>query len=225
MIITDAVLDLKRYWSPPGSAVIPPTGWDDVSRFATHMVDGAGAAEPDWEQSPGGLWYKDFDGNDYGQITCPQCDFTAGDFSIIVRIGFNTLAATNTFLERGAVNTSGYMLQVNTTGRFYCYTSQGAANQSSITAIGSVVEGTVVTLALSRVGADIAMYIDGVDATDTAGVHVDPVATTNTMKVGIRENLVSEPLNGPISAVKIFSYALNADQQMQKHINLSNNWE
>ena len=70
MIIQDCVLDLKRYWAPYGS-VAPPLGWADDSRYGNDMVDGVGAAEPDWLQLPSGLWVKEFDGNDYGTIACP----------------------------------------------------------------------------------------------------------------------------------------------------------
>lgn len=72
MIINDCVLDLKRYWSPYGSAE-PPAGWADISPYHADAVDGAGAAAPAWEQLLSGLWVKDLDGtNDFMTIPAPR---------------------------------------------------------------------------------------------------------------------------------------------------------
>ncbi len=68
MIIKECIFEPRRYWSPADAGVTPPDDWRDDSRFHHNLLDAAGAAAPDWEQRPSGLWEKDFDGNDYAEI-------------------------------------------------------------------------------------------------------------------------------------------------------------
>ena len=222
MIINDCVLDLKRYWSPYGSVAPAATPWPDISRFHTDGV----VTTATWIQQPSGLWAMNFVAAtpDYVVVTCPQCCFTSEDYSIVARVKFDDISGFRKIFIRGLIATDGFGFIV-AAGQVMGSTFQAAASQYSRTPVNFLVADTYYTLGLSRSGNSIRVFIDGADETTIVGVHVDPLANARTAKIGVYDDLTTYPLDGQISALKVFSYALNADQQMQKHINLSNNWE
>ena len=224
MIIRDCVLDLQRYWSPYGS-VAPPADWPDVSRF---RVAGA-VTTATWAQLPSGLWTMDFDSATPDYVTIPaadtQLDFTSGDFSIVARLYIDDLSAVRTILTRQNGLQNGYRFHVNNNGRLYLYTFQAAISQASASPLAGIVAGQWYTCGVSRVGVSARIYTDGVDTTAIVGVHVDPTTSPGNALIGVRSDLASAPFDGSLSALKVFSYALTPDQQMQQHISLSNNWE
>jgi len=178
-------------------------------------------------QHPSGLWAKDFVGAtpDYVEVTCPQCNFTSEDFSIVFRVSIDSLAVNRELVCRGLFNTDGYRFRVLSTGRLAFQTFQAAANQETFSVVGDILIKTWYTIGVTRIGGAVTLYRDGVDVTDAPAVHIDPLTSARGFFIGIYGDAASEPLDGQISAVKVFSYALNPDQQMQQHINLSNNWE
>jgi len=223
MIINDCVLDLKRYWAPYGSVAPAATPWPDVSRYHTDGV----VTTATWVQHPSGLWYKDFNSAtpDYVEVTCPQLNFTSEDYSFVIRFNANSIATDPVLFNRGFWATDGYYIRFTNTGYVSLYTFPVAAEDHSSTSVGSIVIDTWYTLGISKFGTAVNLYINGVDDTDVVGVHLAPTTCARTAKVGIADDLTSVPFDGQISAIKVFSYALNPDQQMQQHILLSNNWE
>ena len=177
MIITDCVLDLKRYWAPFGS-VIPPANWPDVSREQTDLPDGAGAAEPDWEQLPSGIWVKEYDGNDYSTLAISNWRDVDYQGTIMcwvkssVATGDQTLFASSdtgiddtNFLQLRLAQTTGFLEIVQRDG--------GALNQ--VTGDVGCVDGAfhhVVVTGDINAGAWI-LYVDGVTQglTVTAGLN------------------------------------------------------
>ena len=222
MIIQDCVLDLKRYWAPYGSVAPAATPWPDVSRFHTDGV----VTTATWVQLPSGLWAKDFNSAtpDYVVVTCPQLNFTSEDFSIVLRVKFDNFDAPEYLFTRGGLSTDGYFVYVHSNNKAYFFTNQVGLLQVTNTDASVTSTTEWYTLGFSRSGASVLIYVNGVENVETAGVHVNPVTCARTAKIGVRDDLAF-PLDGQISFLKVFSYALTPDQQMQQHINLSNNWE
>jgi len=211
MIINDCMLDLEASMDLEPAA----TPWYDMSRYHTNgVVTGA-----TWEQHSSGLWYKEFNSAtpDYVVVTCPQCDFTGEDYSILARIKISSLASHRIIFQRGLLNTDGYMFRVHAGGYLQSETYQAAASQLSMSAATAIAVDTSYTVGLSREGNSIRVYRDGVDITVTVGNHIDPTSSVRTGKIGIHDNLIDTPFDGEISFFKIFNYALTAGQQRNWH--------
>jgi len=147
-----------------------------------------------------------------------QLNFTSRDFSMIVRVKFDSLATHRTILERGAINTDGYLFWVNDAGSMEAYTSQALASQWSNSAAGSIVIDTWYTLGLSRHGASMRLHRNGLDITNIEGVHINPATCARSAKIGIRDDLVGNPADGQMEFLRIFGgIALPASSHLAWH--------
>jgi len=197
----------------PGAATLY-----DMSRYRSHgAITGAV-----WVRLPSGLWVLDYDSGIPSYVTipaaaCPQLNFTAGDFSIVARIYIDSLAITRRIFIRGLRNTDGYEFYVHSAGHLTIITNQAAAFQYSETAAGVITAGTWHTVGLSRTGASIRPFHNGVDVSGTAGVHIDPTTSARSAKIGIGDNLAEYPMDGRIPLVRFFNYALSPGQHLQMH--------
>lgn len=215
MIINDCVLDLENSMDLEPAA----TPWYDLSRYHTNgVVTGA-----TWAQLPSGLWVKDFNSAtpDYVVVTCPQLNFTTEDFSGIFRIYIDNLVASRCILERGAITADGYTFVVAANGIIYLYTSQAAAEQHTISNVLSIGATTWYTLGWTRAGNSVRLYRDGVDVTFTPAVHVNPATSARTAKIGVRDNLTTQPFDGKIGFQRIFNYALTPGEHRNWHNKIS----
>ena len=203
-------------WEPyNGSATPSATVLADRSRFGT---DGAitGAT---WVRQANGLWGLDFDSAtpDYVEVTCPQCNFTSEDFSIVARVTLDSLASEPRVFCRGYSSADGYDLFVQTNGSQVIRTSQGAVSQDSKTPAGSIAINTKYTYGLSRIGTSCKLFRDGVDITSVIGAHTDPLTCNRTTKIGVYDNKVSAPFDGQISFLRVYNRALSAGEHLQIH--------
>ena len=147
-----------------------------------------------------------------------QLEFTAEDFSIIVRVNFDALAAFEKVFIRGLFNTDGYLLHVDRTGLILLATNQALANQCSFSNAGMIVPGTWYTIGCSRSGAVGKVYRNGVDITTTSAVHINPATCARTAKIGIDDNKVDSPVDGKIEFLRIFrGIALQASEHLAWH--------
>ena len=203
-------------WEPyKGSATPSATTLADRSRFGT---DGAitGAT---WVRQANGLWGLDFDSATpgYVEVTCPQCNFTSEDFSIVARVNVDSLASVRAVFSRGFINADGYLLRIEDAGQVRFYTNQAAASQNSRSTSGSIVINTIYTIAISRSGTDVLIYINGVASTATVGVHTDPVPSARRAKIGVYDDLTTWPLDGQIPFLRVYNRALSAGEHLQIH--------
>ncbi len=191
----------------------------DMSRYGTNGTFKA-AGEPAWVQLPSGLWVNDYDGNDYIVAGAASADsplnFTYQDFSILAWVYTTNLAAHNTIFCRFEDLTEGYWFFILNTGTLYFRTSQGAANQNTIGTSGELVINTWYLVGMSRIGADVYLYQNSVPTRSTIGVHIDPASCARTAKIGIRDNLITNPFIGRMSPPRVYNYALSAGQVLQR---------
>lgn len=191
----------------------------DLSPYRTNgTISGA-----DWVRNSKQTPMLDFVSSvpDYVEVTCPQCDFTSGDFSVVMRVRVDSLAAGRHLACRGLTNTDGWQAYVWTDGTIYFRTTQSGANQNTDTAASTIIAGVTYTLGISRSGAAALIYVEGSDATDTAGTHIDPATSSRTLKLGVYDNKSSYPHDGLISALYIYNRALDAAEMGDAHEELS----
>ena len=147
-----------------------------------------------------------------------QLNFTAEDFSLTARIYIDSMPVAPQIFGRGKTNKDGYELFVYTDGRIVFYTDQAAANQQTLSAVGDIVVATWYTLGVSRAGASVRLYRNGVDVTATPGVHINPLTCARTAKIGIYDDLSGAPLDGKIEFLRIFrGIALAASEHLAWH--------
>lgn len=189
----------------------------DKSRYRSHgTISGAS-----WATGAHG-YALDFNSAtpDYIEILADQTqlNFTAGDFSIIARIYPTNIVATyRRIFNRGVINTDGYGLWIeNSTKKPWFTTYQAGANQSSR---GETLDvDTWYTIGVSRSGASVIFYQDGVEATTSSGTHINPATCARTAKVGIYDDKVSHPFDGKIEFLRIFGgIALSASEHLAYH--------
>ena len=97
-------------------------------------------------------------------------------------------------------------------------TNQSTSYQISQTANGSLTVATWHTLGVSRNGASVRLYIDGVDATSVAGTHTDPKTSSRTFNLGVAEDLTSNPLDGKMEFLRVFGgIALSTAEHLAYH--------
>lgn len=187
--------------------------------YSMHRTDGAiqGAipAADFCGQPANALWFDNI--NDRVVATTPQLDYTASNFSLVLRVYFDALTTEENLICRGLDNADGYRFFVSAAGRLIFRTSQAAAQQNNITPPGVVVPGQWYTLGVSRSGGDAFIYVNGVHSLSGPGGHVDPAPCARTLKIGIYDNLAGGPMDGTICDVKLYNTAFDEAQQLAHH--------
>ena len=205
----------------PGLVEPGATELIDFSRYGT---DGTflGAGNPDWVDTTQGLHVMEYASGDYVAVTCPKLNFTSGPFSMVTRVMSTNMTGHQSPFSRGIHSTNGWRTLIINDGQFAAYTSQAAASQKTSTAAGAITVDTWYTLGLSRSGNSILVYVDGIDATNTVGVHDDPVTSDEIGYIGVRTVGGVEPFIGQISPlIQVYSFALTAAQ----HLDIYNQWK
>jgi len=180
-----------------------------------------------WTRLPSGLRCLSFDGNDYVEMaSSPALNFTSGDFSIIVWIYLDSLTIHRRLFSRGVYGGAGdgYLFSVNNNGVLEFQSYQASAGvQTSQSAASQITTGSWYTVGLSRVGASVKLFKNGVNITSVAGTHVDPATCARTAKIGIYDDKTNNPWVGKIALVRIYNRALSAAQvasiyQQERHL-------
>jgi len=167
----------------------------------------------------------DFNSATPDYVTIPaaydQLDFTSEAFSIVARIYVDSLTVHRTILSRHVDSASGYWFFILSTGLVYLRTSNLAGNQNTLGTVGGVLINTWYTVGMSRVGASVRVYRNGVDTTSSPGVHVDPVTNAGNAIIGVRNDLATNPFDGKIEFCRVFGgVALSATEHLRYHNNL-----
>jgi len=211
------VLDLQRYYAPLGPTAPPAATWADLSRYKT---DGTitGAA---WVRQPNGLYALDFNGAtpDFVGITAPQMNFIAGDFSFVFRMKPALTAAEAMIFDRGVFNTDGYWIRFDADARVLVNTFQAAATQLTYTNANAIVAGTMSTIGVSRSGANVYIYKNGVNDVAVSGSHINPTTAARTVRMGA-DRAGTRPYTGVHQLVLGYSRSLSAGEHKQIHDNL-----
>lgn len=189
----------------------------DKSRYNSHGA----ITTATWVAGVHGMRLNFVPGNpDY--VTIPaantQLDFTAEDFSIVCRLRIDDRTVNRTILNRGVSLTDGYVFLVLAGGQLLFVTSQAALNQQTASIGAATAINTEYTIGMSRIGADVTIYRNGIDITGIAGVHIDPLTAARDATIGIRADLVSNPWDGQIEFFRIFrNVALTTSEHLAWH--------
>jgi len=175
----------------------------DLSQYKSHgAITGATWAD--------GVHWKCLDFNplipSYVEIPADQTqlNFTAEDFSIITRVNIDDLTSFRELFGRGEVNVSGYRLMVLLTGAIRFDTYQVPIRQDTISTAGDITTGAWFTVGVSRVGASVRLYRNGVDVTSVIGVHVNPTTSPDSGIIGYYLNGAEGEMDGKIEFLRVF---------------------
>ena len=164
----------------------------------------------------------DFNPANPDYVTIPaayaQLDFTAEDYSIIARIKLDAPLLPVFIFCRGTHSAHGYTFSVEAAGSVASNTSQALSRQDTRSAAGAIVAGNWYTVGVSRAGAVVRLYRNGVDVTFAPDVHVDPLSVAMVARVGIYQDLASWPLDGQMEFLRVFGgIALAASEHLAWH--------
>jgi len=189
----------------------------DKSRYRSHgAITGASWAT--------GLHGKclDFDPTIPSYVEIPashnQLNFTSEDFSIIARLSLDVLADA-CVVCRGLFSSQGWLLRTRLAGYIDFATCQSGATQFSASSTGGVaIPGFPYTIGISRSGAAVTIYVNGVADTASAGTHNNPTTCTRAAKIGTYDQTVEYRFDGKIEFFRIFGgIALSASEHLAWH--------
>jgi len=176
----------------------------DFSRYGSHGA----ITTATWYRNTNGRWGLNFVAANPDYVTIPaahtQLDFMAEDFSIIMRIFFDTLAIAPSFMiDRGTWRADGWYWYIGVGGNTGFVTNQALATQESTAPAGSVAALAWYTLGISRSGADVRHYVNGVDLTAGVPAHINPLTCASNCYVGVDWGRI-RPIDGRIEFLRIF---------------------
>jgi hypothetical protein len=104
------------------------------------------------------------------------------------------------------------------TGLIKAFTCQSGANQSTSSTAGDIATATWYTVGVSRSGAAIKLYKNGVDVTVTAQTHINPVTSARTAVIGAYNDKTGYFLDGKMEFLRIFGgISLSASEHLAYH--------
>lgn len=156
---------------------------------------------------------------DYVEISADydHLNFISDDFSIIVRLYVDNYTDYRWIMCRGFYQVDGWDLRLaKTSGKIQFFTSQAGAYQ--LTSGTVLPAGQWGTIGMSRSGASVRIYKNGIDVVTSAGTHVDPVTSARSTIIGIRDGKVQFPFDGKIEFLRTFKgVALSASEHLAYH--------
>ena len=182
----------------------------DLSPYGNHgVLNGFPAGG---QRSFNGL---NFDGvNDYVETTSrDNLNITTGDYTIEAWVYPRNL--TGLVYERGLFNADGFLCLLSG-NRVYHYVSQAAANQEHLSDSGVIPTANVwyslfVVRRVAEYGGVI-FYINGIRGLGTQTSFTNPVSADRTAKIGIRNDLSTQPFDGLIGLVRIWKRGLSTEE-------------
>ncbi len=194
------------------AAFVTETEWvRNLSICYDYSLNNGAITGATWKRLPSGLWVLSFPGAaNYIEVTAPAMNFTTGDFSILMWVKITSLAENRHLCIRGLYETDGYLFSCLSTGQIVFFTHQLAAHQTSSTDVGTILINNPYLIGMSRAGASVKIYVNGVDRTTTSGNHTNPTTSARTVKIGIYDDKVSEPMSGLMGLVNGLGHSLIA---------------
>lgn len=189
----------------------------DKSRFRSHgTITGA-----EWATGAHG-YCLDFDSSVYDHVSIPsthtQLDFTSEAFSLVIRAYVESVSAHMGLFSRYEWAVDGYALLLLQAGYLYFVTEQSEAEQSSQGNIGDISAGNWYTFGVSRDGATVTLYQNGVDITAIHGTHLNPATCNRAAKISVLGDFNAYAFDGKIEFLRIFGgIALSASEHLAYH--------
>ena len=167
---------------------------------------------PVWTQLGNDLNYLEYDAATPDFMDCAgadtaDLDFTSGAFSMAAWVSPDALDVV--IMCRGLDDTDGWQWEISADGESTFRTNQAAASQDTLsTAI--VVADTWAFLVVTRAGAVVTPFINGVARLQTAGTHVNPLTSARELHVGVDDTEAALELDGSMWRPRIWGRALSA---------------
>jgi len=115
---------------------------------------------------------------DFG--SSPLFNFTSQAFTLELRYRPTTFPNYRRLVSRGLWQTDGWELwNIDETDRITFFTYQADAYQ--VTRTNVIAPGTFYHIAVKRLGSSIRLFLNGIDATLIAGVHLDPLSSSRNL--------------------------------------------
>ena len=159
-----------------------------------------------------------------GYVNCGNSsifNFTSGDFSVSF---WFIIDDTPTFYERlisrAEYFVSGWEVSVNPSNCLCFYTYQSSASQYTRT--GALTPGVLYHAVISRDGAAVKIYVNGVDSTAVAGTHINPTTSTKNLLFGWISGI--NYFDGTLDEVRIYNKALTESEARALYLNPSGNY-
>ena len=176
-------LDAGNTLSYPGSGTL----WTDLSIYGNNgtLINGA-----TFNSANGGSIV--FDGTndfaDFGNIL----NYTTENFTFSYWVYFNSLTTNQVgqgpvIIYKGAFQTNGYYDQIQN-GAITFTTNQSGTNQSTNTNTGLITINNWYNISYVRTGPSIRIYLNGIDSTNTTGVHINPVTSSDNFRLSNYSN-------------------------------------
>lgn len=182
-----------------------------------------------WTQLPSGLYVMDFtsgspDWLDIGAAASADMDFTTENFSVGAWVNPDSLAANLSIMCRGLLDTDGWHCQVLMDGSIVFFTNQAAADQYSQSPTGLITVGTSALVGFSRDGASVRCYINGLDVTETAGAHTNPLTANRELHICIYDNETGSPWDGQMWRPRVWSGLALEGWEWLELFNMERDW-
>lgn len=150
-----------------------------------------------------------------------KLNYTTQDFSFSYWVYLDSYVTNQTgqgpvVFYKGNYQNFGYYNQITTGGAITFQTNQSGANQITNTASGALPVNTWTNVCITRSGASVKIYVNGVDSTTVAGTHIDPASSTDPFTIGYYAGagfLIYG--NMKISYFTNYNIALTANQVLQ----------
>ena len=145
-------------------------------------------------------------------------NFTSESFSIIARIKTESLGAQNHIFCRGVDAQDGYRWYITANGGLNFTTYQAAASQVQSSSAGDITNGNWFTVGVSRVGASVILFNNGIDVNAGATSHTNPKTSSEDAQIGIYNDKSGSPLDGVMEFFRVFGgIALSATDHLWFH--------
>jgi len=188
------------------------TSWDDLSG---NENNGTLTNGPSFLPSVNGGIF-DFDGVD-DWVDCGNIlNYTSGPFSFGYWVNFDSFTTNASgqgpiVFYKGPFNTRGYYVQHGSTTFSFVTNQSGAVQTTSGTGVNTV--GVWYYVVITRNGASVRTYVNGVDTTSSAGSHVDPASSSENFRLAVYSNSIW--MNGKISNFTNYNRTLTATEVLQ----------
>jgi len=181
-----------------------------------HHPDVTLTGAPSWVQGgvSGKLNLLDFNSAtpDFVEIAAADSadlDFTTEDFTLLVWINRDTSAVTR-ILQRGLAATDGWHVQ--SVGNLIRLTICNPAGELRTTSSEIFVPNEWHFLTITRRGANVIIYHNGIDDTVLAPTHVDPITSNRKLLIGIDDNELNNPYDGQLYRPRIWERTLSPQE-------------
>jgi hypothetical protein len=158
-----------------------------------------------------------FNANNYLDNAGGIANYTTGDFSVSYWIKYNSFSSGvigqgPVTVYKGQYQTNGWYSQTDADGKVNFSTSQSGVNQNTSTASGAVTTGNWYYVTFTRTGSSVRTYINGTDATNVAGTHINPTSSSDNLAWGVYAPGVSGvKFDGNLDEMRISSVKLTSD--------------